>query len=62
MRDVLLERGLERLGDVHVPRLAEDAERLAAGLEQRLQAGVVLGGGVLAPRRAERRDDRAARA
>ena len=35
---------LQRLGDVHVPRLAEDAERRAAGVEQRLQARVVLGG------------------
>ena len=53
---VLFERRLQRLGDVHVPRLAEDAQRLAAGRHHRVETGVVLGRYVLATRRAERRD------
>jgi hypothetical protein len=50
---VLLEGGAKRLGHVDVPRLAEDADRLAPGVEQRAQAGVFLGGDVLAARHPE---------
>jgi hypothetical protein len=53
---VLLEGGAQRLGDVDVPRLAEDADRLAPGLQQGAQARVVLGGGVLGAGHPERRD------
>ena len=57
--DALVERRAERLGDLQVPALADDAQRLAARVEQRLQTRIVLGRrDALAPRRTERRDDR----
>ncbi len=55
---VLFEGGADHLADVHVPGLADDGDDGRLRIEQGLEARVVLGPGVLAPRHAKGGDSR----
>ena len=57
-RNALVEGGAQRLDDVEVPGLADDADRLGAGLDQRPQRRVVVDAPERAPGRAERQQRR----
>ena len=57
-RDAFVQVRAEHLGDVHVPRLADDADDLRPGLQQLPEDGAVLRALARLPRHAERRERR----